>query len=404
MNMATIKVLLRTSKLNDKGLAPLYLRLIKDRKAKFISLGIYLKPSEWNEESGKVRKSHPNSTRMNAMIAQRIADAEGVAVEMETKSKSISSHKIKEKIIGAAPVDFFPFAKKYLKFLEKTGAVGSHLRAVTIIGKLKKYCNDKPLYFDEITVAFLKDYEQHLIEKYNNKVNTIHGNLRVIRTIVIKAVNEDIITRNDNPFYKFTFKSEKSKREFLVEEEINKLENLDLSLNNLHTLHRDMYVFAIYAGGLRVSDCILLRWFNFDGERVHIQMRKTKSVVTVKLPNRALEILLSYKKEDSLPEHFVFPVFPNDLDCSNAKLLHTVLVRAISSANKSLKKIAKKAGITKNLSFHTSRHTFATWALRKGIRIEYVSKLLGHANIKETQIYAKIVNEELDKAMEVFND
>src|SRR5271157_481049 len=121
MNMATIKVLLRTSKLNEKGLAPLYLRLIKDRKAKFISLGIYIKPSEWNEESGKVRKSHPNSTRMNAMIAQRIADAEGVAVEMETKSKSISSHKIKEKIIGAAPVNFFPFAEKYLKFLEKTG-------------------------------------------------------------------------------------------------------------------------------------------------------------------------------------------------------------------------------------------------------------------------------------------
>jgi DNA-binding CsgD family transcriptional regulator len=95
MNMATIKVLLRTSKLNDKGLAPLYLRLIKDRKAKFISLKIYLKPSEWNEESGKVRKSHPNSTRMNAMIAQRIADAEGVAVEMETKSKTISSHKMR---------------------------------------------------------------------------------------------------------------------------------------------------------------------------------------------------------------------------------------------------------------------------------------------------------------------
>ncbi|MDD4214814.1 MAG: tyrosine-type recombinase/integrase, partial [Bacteroidales bacterium] len=59
--------------------------------------------------------------------------------------------------------------------------------------------------------------------------------------------------------------------------------------------------------------------------------------------------------------------------------------------------------IKKHLSFHTSRHTFATRALRKGIRIEYVSKLLGHASIKETQVYAKIVNEELDKAMEVFD-
>jgi site-specific recombinase XerD len=68
-----------------------------------------------------------------------------------------------------------------------------------------------------------------------------------------------------------------------------------------------------------------------------------------------------------------------------------------------LKIIAAKAGIEKHISFHSSRHTFATRALKKGMRIEYVSKLMGHTNLKTTQIYAKIVNEELDKAMDVFN-
>ena len=58
----------------------------------------------------------------------------------------------------------------------------------------------------------------------------------------------------------------------------------------------------------------------------------------------------------------------------------------------------------KNLSFHISRHTWATRALRKGVSIDKVSKLMGHAQIKETQVYAKIVNEELDKAMDVFDD
>ena len=72
--------------------------------------------------------------------------------------------------------------------------------------------------------------------------------------------------------------------------------------------------------------------------------------------------------------------------------------------NKNLKSIATKAKISKKITFHVARHTFATIALKKGIRIEYVSKLLGHANLKETQIYAKIINEELDKAMDVFND
>ena len=71
---------------------------------------------------------------------------------------------------------------------------------------------------------------------------------------------------------------------------------------------------------------------------------------------------------------------------------------------KNLKIISKLAEIDKNISFHLSRHTFATRALTKGISIDKVSKLLGHSSIKETQIYAKIINTELDKAMDVFNE
>jgi site-specific recombinase XerD len=56
------------------------------------------------------------------------------------------------------------------------------------------------------------------------------------------------------------------------------------------------------------------------------------------------------------------------------------------------------------LSFHASRHTFATRALTKGMRIEHVSKILDHTEISTTQIYAKIVSEELDKAMEIMNN
>ena len=76
----------------------------------------------------------------------------------------------------------------------------------------------------------------------------------------------------------------------------------------------------------------------------------------------------------------------------------------IAYINANLRTIAKEAGISHKLNFHTSRHTFATRALQKGIRIEYVSKLMVHSSIKTTQIYTKIINDELDKAMDVFND
>ena len=65
--------------------------------------------------------------------------------------------------------------------------------------------------------------------------------------------------------------------------------------------------------------------------------------------------------------------------------------------------MTKLAKITKQISFHTARHSWAVRALQKGMRIEYVSKLMGHASVKNTEVYAKVLNEELDKAMEVFN-
>ena len=66
--------------------------------------------------------------------------------------------------------------------------------------------------------------------------------------------------------------------------------------------------------------------------------------------------------------------------------------------------MAKKAKIHKNISFHTARHSWAVRALQKGMRIEYVSKLMGHASVTHTEVYAKILNQDLDKAMEVFNN
>lgn len=403
MNMATVKVLLRMNKLNEKGLAPLYLRLIKNRKAKFISLGIYLKPSEWNEDAGKVRKSHPNSARMNAMIAQRIADAEGVVVELETKSKTISSYKIKEKIIGAAPVDFFPYAEKYLQSLEKSGKIGTYNRAKAVIQKLKAYRNNNPLYFDDISVSFLKCYEEYLMSVLHNCQNTVQSNFKIIRKLVNDAVKEDIITRNDNPFYKFTLKSEKTQREFLTEDELKRIENIVLLQKSRMNLHRDMYIFAAYAGGLRISDVLTLKWSNFDKDRIILKVQKTLASLSIKLPNKAISILKNYKLPTSTPTQFIFPILKNDVDYSDPKILHQAITNETVKTNKDLNEIAFQAKINKHISFHTSRHTFATLALRKGIRIEYVSKLLGHANIKETQVYAKIVNEELDKAMEVFN-
>ncbi len=101
--------------------------------------------------------------------------------------------------------------------------------------------------------------------------------------------------------------------------------------------------------------------------------------------------------------HFVFPLLRNDIDYTDPQVLFNAISSNTAYANKNLKAITKTAKIEKHISFHSSRHTWATRALRKGMRIEYVSQLMGHTNIKTTQVYTKIVNSELDRAMDVFN-
>jgi len=103
------------------------------------------------------------------------------------------------------------------------------------------------------------------------------------------------------------------------------------------------------------------------------------------------------------PKDFIFPLLSNSLDTTDPTLLFQAISRSTAYANKNLKVLAQKAEIDKAISFHSSRHTWATRALRKGMRIEYVSKLMGHTNIRTTQVYTKIVNEDLDTAMDVFN-
>jgi len=199
-------------------------------------------------------------------------------------------------------------------------------------------------------------------------------------------------------------KAEKTFREHLVEKELGQLAELTHFPGLKMELHRDMFLFACYTGGIRVSDVLLLRWSDFDGTHIHLADRKTSSQHSIKLPNVSLRIIAKYKpKGENEAEGYVFPMLPNDLDLHDFVEVDRRISCATAYINKNLKSLARMAGIRKHLHFHCSRHTFACLALTKGMGIEYVSKLMAHSNIKQTQVYAKLVNAELDAAMEKFN-
>lgn len=403
--MASIRLLLKDNKINENGEKPIYLRIIKNRKPKFISLGYRVHPSLWDESKQRVKKSYPNSARVNAFLATKVAEAEGIAVTLETSNNYVSSKKIKEGVLGRAPVSMIKYMEHYRDELKTKGKIGTRDKVVAVLSKLKEYLKKSDLTFDEMDVQFLKKYEQYLREVKNNGINTIHSNLKIFRKIFNDAIREEIIEPAVNPFLKYRLSTEKGKKEYLTEEEIEAIDKLHLREDSVIFHHRNIYIFAIYACGIRISDILQLRWKNFDGTHLNLTTQKTKELLRIKLPLRALQILDYYA--NSQPERteadFIFPFLKNSVEYT-PELLFKAISSNTAYANKNLKTIADKAGVSKNVSFHTSRHTFATRALRKGIRIEYVSKLMSHASIRTTQVYTKIVNEELDSAMDIFNE
>lgn len=403
--MASVTLLLKDNKINEKGEKPIYLRIIKGRKAKFISLGYKVHPDLWDSNKQRVKKGYQNSTRVNAFLGMKVAEAEGIAVAMETTQKYVSSKKIKEVILGGTPKSFIKYMERYRDDLNEKGKMGTHDKVAAVLAKLNEYLNNSDLMFDEMDVHFLRKYEQYLREKKSNGVNTIHSNLKIFRKVFNDAVREEVIEPHLNPFLRFKLTTEKSKKEYLSDAEIAAIDALHLKEGSVMFHHRNMYIFATYAGGIRISDVLQLKWQNYDGKHVNISMQKTKETLAVKLPDRALQIVEQYasyqparKKTD-----YIFPFLKNDVEYT-PQLLFKAISSNTAYANKNLKDIAKDAKVDKKISFHTSRHTFATRALRKGMRIEYVSKLMGHSALKTTQVYTKIVNEELDKAMDIFND
>jgi len=403
--MASIALVFRKDKLNKKGEAPLHFRIIKNRKPRYITAEIMLHEKFWDFKKNKVKSSYPNSARLNNYLTTRLSEYQNAILESESKNRSLTTDEIRKNLVKEASIDFLKYGYEFIKQYIAKKQIGTHDKCKSILDKLYEYAPSTNLLFSEISPQFLTHYEKYLREELENCNNTINGNMRFISRLFNAALAEGIIEYKDNPFLIYRKpKIEKTHREYLTEKEIEDFESVSTPKNSKLGIHQTIFIFSCYSGGLRISDLLTLQWKNFDGESINFSTNKTDTQLSIFLPNKSLAILKSLKKNDKGKLDFIFPVLPQGMDLDNPKTVDTEITKATSLMNKNLKIIARRAGIEKNISTHTARHTWATRALRKGISIDKVSKLLGHTNIKQTQVYAKIIDSELNKAMLVFNE
>ncbi len=400
--MAKISIVFRKDKLNKQDKAPINLKITNRGKKTFISTGYSVKLSEWDFEKELVNSTHKNSVRLNNIIRGMLVKHESKLLELESKDGFNTIGMIKQKITSNKSVKLFEYATAYNENLKIKEKLGSYRRGLTVINKLKEFIKNDDILIEEFNYTIVKNYDLYLRNTYSNTNSTIHANMKYIKTIILSYIKEGYMSFDKNPFINYKIKPDVSNRAYLTEEELLKLENLKLNKGSFKYHHKNMYIFSAYAGGLRVSDVLQLKWENYKDEKISLRIQKTKQPICIKIPKKAIDILNLYYNEGIKETDLIFPV----LKCNNLKNKDE-LFKAISSAtayiNADLKDIVSMVEIKKNISFHTARHTFATRALQKGMRIEYVSKYLGHSDIRETQIYAKIINQDLDKAIEIFN-
>lgn len=394
----SVKIIPKQNKTKLNGMIPLYMRVTINRKTSFFSLGVDIEPDHWDESICRVKKSHPNSKKINHYLREEEYKAAG-----EELDKNISAKAIKNQLLGKAEVSLSQFIQGYYENLEKKGNIATFKKHKSVLKKMETFLDKKPIQFMDFDLSKLKSFQAHL-EGLKNTPATIHSNLRIIRKYYNLAIKEGIIKHTNNPFSKFTMPKETQvERTFLTEDEVNRLIALDLTLHSLEDKYRDIYVLSTFIG-LRISDLLQLNWSNFNGSHLLIKTQKTKSQVSLLLPEKALEIILKYKPQQDEPgnNNFIFPCLNNGVHY-DAKSLHNSISSQTTLMNRTLKEIGKKAEIAKSITCHSGRHTFATRALSKGIRIEYLSKLLSHRTLRATSIYSHIVNRDLDDAMLAFN-
>ncbi|MNE32206.1 Tyrosine recombinase XerD [compost metagenome] len=261
-------------------------------------------------------------------------------------------------------------------------------RYVKIFLTEKLHRND--IFLSQLTYKFILDFERYLfnyVPKDHQKPlnnNGIMKHIERLRKMINMAVKLDWLSKD--PFTSFKKHFDKVERESLNSKEITALANKEFTIERLRHV-RDMFLFSCYTGLSYIELAELTPnkiVTGIDGGLwISTSRAKTDTGVRVPLLPQAIELMEKYRDDPrALNNGTVFPVISNQ------------------RMNGYLKEIADLSGITKTLTFHIARHTFATTVtLSNGVPIESVSKMLGHTSIRTTQIYAKVVEQKLSEDM-----
>jgi integrase len=371
-----------------------------EAERKYIATGIRLRPEFWNERDQTVNNKHRQYITLNARIRDLIAGFHEIESQYFHEKKPFHLSYLDGKQSQSKEKSFTKFFARYIAENPKALKEGTKKTKRTAIKYLKEFREN--IDFRETDLSLMYEFESFLLDYtleregrfHHLKPSFIHSILKDVKAVFNCAIDQDLFPMEKSPFLKFKIqkyaKYGDSTVKYLTPEEVERIENLTFTRETRHLIKiRDFFLLGVYTG-LRYGDLIRLSADNVverEGEmEIDIVQEKTGARVLIPLTyifkNKGWHIIRTYLIKN---KKYVFD------DLTNQYL------------NRSLKTIAKMAGIHKNLTCHMARHSCATILLSKELPLEYVAEILGHSSIQSTRVYAKVMRQALKKRLRQIN-
>ena len=391
---------IQPSNKSKDGTYVVYVRITNGQDRAFYNTGISVKKTWWNDKARepdrKIKDVAPEANSHNITLRKLVGLAKDIWQEHLDRGELPTAVLIKNEIekrerhggftlpiTGTATDLFWPVADIYIAQHYRPGTRNATRSKLL---QMRSFAPD--LCFSHINTLFLTKYQSHLFELELNQ-NTVGQKISIIRTICNKAVEFGIIQ-----FSPYKFKPPRRKKKpatYLTDNEIALYAAAKLA--KVQDIARDVLLLGYYAHGIRVSDRIMLKWEQIEDNYIRLTARKNDEVKNIYIHARLAAILAKYGGGDG---RFVFPLNQQDKNIDEVEL---TISRATGSINKSLKVVAKKLGIDKNISTHVARHTIANQLLRSNKSISFIAGVLAIDEDTAKTYAGRFSQTEMDKGM-----
>lgn len=383
----------RQNRVSKNGTVPIYCRITISKETTAFKVHKDINPKLWDVKNQKANGKSLEAVNINNLIESIKSNLHQKYKELLDRDSFVSPEKLKNAFFGLSQertmlLEVFAEHNKDIKSLVGINKTKATLQKYEVTYKrladfMKHKYNISDINMKEINHQFIVDFEIYLRTMCNCSSNTTAKFMQFFKRIIIIAKNNAWIIRD--PFANYKIRIEKVDRGYLTDDELKKILKKKI-LNNRLELVRDIFIFSCYTG-LAYIDVKTLTYDKIKeglDKNLWIMSKRVKTNTNISVPILDIPLALIEKYKGKQNNDIAFPIL------SNQKM------------NSYLKEIGALCGIDKNLTFHLARHTFATTVtLGKGIPIESVSKMLGHTNIKTTQIYARTTEEKISRDMQI---